>query len=362
MTISGNSPAWLAAALRCPSCAAPVVLDEAAAVLDCQHCGERQSLGRGEAAPWHDFSGGEVLRAVVDADDGPTKLSCAHCGAVVLRRPGALTTQCSYCLSQLAVTAAASGREAFDAVVPFELRGADARRRFAVWLGETWFAPSDLARAARLEELDSIYVPCHVWRARVKTDWRARVGILTTAAEDRALGHQRPAGDPGHVRTRWEDLTGVIDEPVVELESASRLVSTKDLTMLGGFEVGSMVAYHQGFLGTHDAELPVHSSQASHERMAARVKAARASAAEGSIDAERHKNFHAATTFRAVQVRLALVPVYVVAYRYKGEVFRVLVHGKSGAVHGDHPLSPWKVGLLLALLVAAGIAVVVALS
>lgn len=339
-----------------------MVLDEAAALLGCSHCGYRTELPRGEAIVWHDFDGRERPASPDRAEegDGPVTLSCAHCGAVVIRRPGALALHCHYCLSNLALEPTTGRMEAFDGIVPFLLDGRTARQKFAGWLGAAWFAPGDLARAARVEELDSIYVPCHFWRAQAKTSWSARVGILTTAAEDAAAGRARPSGDPGHVRTRWEDQRGVIDEPIHELESASRVVATQELLELGGFAAAVVVGYHQGYLGSHDAELPVVSQGESHARLRARIERLRADRAESSIEAERHKDFRSETELERSQVRLALVPLYVVAYRYQKDVFRVLVHGASGTVTGDHPVSPWKVGFLVACLLAVGLALLAA--
>jgi hypothetical protein len=358
--------AWVARGLRCSNCSAPVELDERRAVLVCRHCGQESVLDRAEAVIWHDLdaetpSPGRQRGSRPD-EAGPEAVSCAHCGAVMVRTRGALTSQCHYCLSSLAVEASEVDVEAFDGIVPFSISGQEAREKFAGWLGDAWFAPGDLTRAAKVEELDSIYVPCHFWRTQARTEWRARVGILTTAAEDLAAGYQRKAGDPGHVRTRWEDQTGTIEEPALELESASRVVLTKQLQELGGFDGGHVVAYHRGFLGRRDAELPVLDRKESFARMLARLERSRADRAESQITAERHKDFRATTTTEDTKVRLALVPVYLVAYRYKGEVFRVLVHGVTGNVCGDHPLSPWKIGCLLTMVAAVGLALLVALN
>jgi len=354
---AASSEVWIARALRCPDCAAPVSLDERAGVLHCGHCSRRVVLDRGEALAWHELNDAKQAGAPAAEESGPPTVSCAHCGAVMTRRAGALTTQCHYCLSSLAVESGSAEVEAFDGIVPFGISGSEAREKFASWLKGAWFAPNDLARAAKLEELDSIYVPCHFWRAQAKTAWRARIGILTTAAEDEAAGRPRPPGDEGHVRTRFEDQNGVIDEPIEELESASSVVVTKELIDLGRFEAKSVVGYHQGYLGTHDAELPRLARAESHTRMAERVDKERAALAESRIEADEYKRFSSETKLANVQVRLALVPIYLVAYRYKADVFRVLVHGGTGTVTGDHPLSPWKVGCLLAILAALALAI-----
>jgi hypothetical protein len=48
--------------------------------------------------------------------------------------------------------------------------------------------------------------------------------------------------------------------------------------------------------------------------------------------------------------KLAYVPIYILAYRYAGKPYRVVVHGRTAVVGGDRPISWWKVGALIALI------------
>ena len=42
-----------------------------------------------------------------------------------------------------------------------------------------------------------------------------------------------------------------------------------------------------------------------------------------------------------------LLPVWLLAYRYGGKPYRVVVNATTGEVSGERPWSPWKVGLLV---------------
>ena len=46
-----------------------------------------------------------------------------------------------------------------------------------------------------------------------------------------------------------------------------------------------------------------------------------------------------------------LLPIWVAAYRYRGKGFRFVVNGRTGAVQGERPWSPWKIGLAIAVAV-----------
>jgi hypothetical protein len=52
-----------------------------------------------------------------------------------------------------------------------------------------------------------------------------------------------------------------------------------------------------------------------------------------------------------------LLPLWVVAYRYRGKTWRLVVNGQTGQVDGEAPLS-WAKILLLVLVVATVMAVV----
>ena len=46
--------------------------------------------------------------------------------------------------------------------------------------------------------------------------------------------------------------------------------------------------------------------------------------------------------------RPVLVPIYIGAYRYRDQLYRVLVHGQTGKLVGDAPISWWKVAAAIA--------------
>jgi hypothetical protein len=49
--------------------------------------------------------------------------------------------------------------------------------------------------------------------------------------------------------------------------------------------------------------------------------------------------------------RPVLVPIYIGAYRYRDQLYRVLVHGQTGKLVGDAPISWWKVAAAIAAVV-----------
>jgi hypothetical protein len=52
-----------------------------------------------------------------------------------------------------------------------------------------------------------------------------------------------------------------------------------------------------------------------------------------------------------------LLPVWVAAYRFRGQSYRFVVNGQTGRVQGERPWSSWKIALAVILAMLAGAAI-----
>jgi hypothetical protein len=48
-----------------------------------------------------------------------------------------------------------------------------------------------------------------------------------------------------------------------------------------------------------------------------------------------------------------LLPVWIGAYRFQGQLYHVAINARTGDVEGERPYSVWKIGLLVAAIIAA---------
>ena len=72
------------------------------------------------------------------------------------------------------------------------------------------------------------------------------------------------------------------------------------------------------------------------------------------LPGDTHRDLQLSTRFSDVNSDLILLPVYLLAYRYRDKLYRFMINGQTGKVAGDKPLSP----LRIALAVGAGLAAV----
>ena len=68
------------------------------------------------------------------------------------------------------------------------------------------------------------------------------------------------------------------------------------------------------------------------------------------------------TDIAAVRFKHILLPVWLAAYKYRGQTYRFVINGRTGRVQGERPWSAIKIAMAvtLGLLVAAGLGYLVA--
>ncbi len=75
------------------------------------------------------------------------------------------------------------------------------------------------------------------------------------------------------------------------------------------------------------------------------------------IGGDRQRVHGVETEIREVTFKHVLLPVWVAAYRFRGQSYRFVVNGQTGTVQGERPWSAWKIAFAVILgLIFAGIA------
>lgn len=292
----------------------------AAGELFCRDCGRRF------APPG--FPGPAAARPI-------TVFDCVACGASMSfgARVGALT--CPFCgTTDLPGTARHLTQPEPEAAVPFLLDPPAAVGALRAALGSLWLRPGGLAAEALVDAVHPCWISAWEVRARVATCWTA----------------DRPAPGGGGPE-RWTPAAGRLpDAETTVLVPASAALTQDELDGISPFTLVG-----PGTRPEPDRDgIPVEPFGIS--RRAARGLALRLLAARRRGDAQAaagigSRNLKARTRAESMQLRPVLVPVYVVAYVYRGALYRYLVNGSTGRAEGSAPYSAAKL-LMVALAVA----------
>ena len=263
---------------------------------------------------------------------------CEGCRAAVSYSVEARAPRCAFCGWTAHLEVAADPREQVEAVVPFTVSPEQAREALRRWLGSRgFFAPGDLTRGAQLEELRPLWWTAWVVDAEARVSWTA----------DSDAGARRAAWAPhaGQVQLRFKDLLIPATRGLTERES---------LALAPGFELAQAQPTAQGPEGAVLESFELERSAARRLVLSRLEGHARERVKAEHVPGTRCRNLHTSLLLVGMHTRRVALPTYVLAYRYRSRLYRVLVHGqRAEQVLGSAPVSALKVALVVAGALAA---------
>lgn len=311
--------------LRCAVCGG--LIDEED--LFCANCGT-EAPARGTAG---------ALSSATDTH----AFQCEACGASMHFDASDSNLRCPFCDSTDLARRGEKKVLAPERVVPFAVERDAALAAMKQWLGKSFWRPADLVRKARVASIRAVYVPYWVYRANTHTYWTADTS-------------QTPPGASGD----WYPLFGEHRERYAGLlVPASGALSQAETAALAPFGLERGVAPSE-----------VDLENVTVEQFGVLRKTARAAARAGIENLERQtvqgryvpgrsRNVHVNVRISDLAGEPVLLPVWILAYRYRDRAFRLLVNGLTGKVTGEAPFSWLKVLAVAAL--AGGLALAILL-
>lgn len=307
--------------LRCSVCRS--LLDEED--LFCPNCGTESPK------PEQTARAGEAGRTAT------CNFQCAGCGASMSYDASAGSLRCPFCASVELVPQKDAKILSPRRVVPFAVGRDAAVSAMRGWLGRGFFRPGNLAAQAAVVQMQPVYVPYWVFEARTHTHW--------TADTDRT---------PPGARANWYPLAGEHRGSYAGLLiGASGALQPRETANLCPFDLAAGVPPEQVDLDNITVE------QFSVPRKYARplaeggLEQLESEACTSAYVPGRARNVHANVLIDGMSSEPVLLPVWIMAYRYKDRVFRFLVNGQSGRATGSAPVSWLKVAMIPAIILAA---------
>ncbi|GAA2300951.1 hypothetical protein GCM10009853_066690 [Glycomyces scopariae] len=295
---------------------------------------------------------------------GATVLACESCGTALHGRPAARRLVDP---DWTALPPKAKGRYADDtpelitvpdAMVPFRIERATARRLLRDRTRRHWFAPRAFRKVDEAESFRAAYLPHWVWGAWTRSRYRAARGDFTWASAGRA-----GAAHGSRVRgVRWRPAAGTLDRTFADVvvPATVRVDAGMLADLLRDWRLGGAVPFDPALLEgrwvqRYDLE-PEVGLELAKARMAAAVEAE----VRGLVGGDAQHVPVIDTAYSGLGYRLVLLPVYLASYPHRGRRRMVAVHGESGRVVAGRPWSGTRLGIAFAL--AAAVASVILYS
>ncbi|MEE4273605.1 MAG: hypothetical protein V2I67_18160 [Thermoanaerobaculales bacterium] len=290
-----------------------------------------------------------VINAVDHADPVVDILRCSGCGAAMTYEIGHRAAACAFCGSVLDVEHPADPMEEAEHRLPFTVDADRARQAFAAWLGSLgWFRPGDLRTDARLETIQPLRWVGWVFDAQAEVSWAAD----TDAGANRADW----APHSGQTELSYDDVVvpatrGLTPEEVALLVPSYDAAPEADTTDL--VDDATVERF----------DLPRSTARAQLVQAVERL--ARRRLRERHLPGRRFRNLKTATILRGLSARRIALPAWVLAYRYKGKLYRTVLSGQDAdCLKGEAPYSVVRIAavvggglVLIALVILLGLLV-----
>ena len=276
-----------------------------------------------------------------------TILRCTGCGAAVAYDPKRQAPSCSFCGSVVKVETIEDPMEQTGGYLPFTVTRDEARAALKDWLGSLgWFRPSDLRSSATLQELRPLWWVAWIFDADSKISWTGD-------------------SNAGNGRSDWAPHAGQTDFGFRSiLASASRGLSDQEVAAIsGGLDLRTV---KDEPLGADDAtieQFDVQRSQARRQVTGTLQSLAARHVQQNEIPGSRFRNVRVSVVVQGLVTRRLSLPAYVLAYRYKHNLYRVVICGQDAKqIIGTAPYSIAKIVLVALGVVAFMIFVLIVIA
>jgi hypothetical protein len=211
--------------------------------------------------------------------------------------------------------------------------------------------------------MQGIYVPYWTFDADTKSSYRGERG--TVYYETRTVMRDGKRVQQQVAKVRWSPKSGRVarffDDVLV---LASRSLPKKYTDALEPWDLPALEPYQPQYLAGFRAE--AYSVELPDGYSEARAHMARVIERDVRFDigGDRQRIHAVDTDVRDVTFKHILLPIWMAAYKYRGQTYRFVVNGRTGRVQGERPWSAIKItiAVVLGLLVAAGVGYVMATS
>ncbi|MCB9869285.1 MAG: hypothetical protein H6837_05460 [Planctomycetes bacterium] len=335
----------------CDSCGADLEFAIDVQSLRCPYCGHRQSIEHAAGAAVTERD----LRAALEAQAeerahgrgtmaGVREVACRDCGATV-QFHGPLTSQdCPYCGTpiQLDEVHDAADRLPVDGVLPFRIPRDAADERLRAWVKSRWFAPNEFQERGVRGKFAGVYMPYWTYDAETFNRYRGERGEhywITVRQGDREVRQRR---------TRWYPVSGAFDRFFDDvLVVAGKGLPLKRVNALTPWPLHDCIPFTQAVLAgffarTYEVSLADGLKQAKQE-----IAAALHRDVCQRIGGDEQRVHAIDTEYGDMTYKHLLLPVWMLAYRFRGKAYQVVVNAATGEVQGDRPYSWVKITLFV---------------
>lgn len=355
----------------CDQCGAMLFWDPGTASLKCPYCGAVNALTADAA---DDLAPPPVQReldylAYLDEQSRSadtvetTTVRCEGCGAEQTLREGQTAATCVFCGKAIVTQATVRRLIKPQSVLPFKVTRDQAGAAFKTWLASRWFAPSSLKLLAERNGIQGVYVPAWTYDSQTDTQYTGQRGdnYWETVTYTETVNGQSVTKTRQEMRTRWSPAWGRVHNAFDDVLVLAMRSLPKRADALEPWDLPALVAYDDRYLSGFVAESYTVDLGEGFGVAKQKMQPTIDTTIRHDIGGDQQRIDSADTSYYDITFKHVLLPMWISAYRYQGQVYNFLVNARTGEVQGDRPWSAWKIaGLVLAIVALIAIIVLLA--
>jgi hypothetical protein len=250
-----------------------------------------------------------------------------------------------------------------DGVLPVKLPRQKALTLLKEWLSSLWFAPNALQRLAQPDGISGVYLPFWTYCFHTESEYTGERGqhyYETETYTETDSNGQTVERTREVQRTRWYPANGRVSENFNNvLVPATKTVPEERLNKLQPWDLNALCGYEPAYLAGFRAQRYQVELAQGFEEAKAMVANEIEAQVRGDIGGDEQRVASINTVYSNIFFLHLLLPVWIGAYRFQGQIYHVAINARTGDVQGERPYSAWKIGLLVAAIIAVIILVAI---
>ena len=361
---------------KCPKCGGPLQFNPETQKFLCEYCysefsdkevqeryaeREQQQTRDEREVERAEKKKAEAQQGADNGEEYAVSYTCPSCGAEVITTSTTAATQCVYCQNPIVLGGRLSDEFKPDTVIPFAIDKKKAVDVFLNMCKKRWFLPKGFTSSKQFEKMQGVYFP--YWYV----DEQMRSSVSATGKKERTWtsGNRRYTETSTYRLYRTGDIMiqnvaesalRVTEENSVKADiKVSQKTKQEMLNCVHPFDLSKEIPFSMSYLSGFQAEKRDISQQDLTAKVAQRMDDYAKTLLENTMNGYSGvsiDNYNDETFDQ--NWRYSLLPVWIVTYKFNGEILPFAINGQTGKTYGKLPIAIGKV-----IGIAAIIAVVI---
>ena len=329
---------------KCPCCGGAISFDSRSQKMKCPYCDtefetetlrefEKEYIEEDAAPDWEDQ---EVERSEdeLKGEDGIVSYLCESCGGEILGDESMAASRCPYCDNPVIIRKQISGALRPDLVIPFLLDKKTAEERMKQHLKGKFLLPKAFKTENRIQELKGVYVPFWLYDCEAAADIRCRgTRIRVWRRGDREYT------ETSHYLVSRSGTIAFDSVPV----DGSRKMADDLMESIEPYRYQEGKAFQPAYLAGYLADRYDLGAKECAPRANERIRQSTEKAFMDTIRGyEICEPLHTNIRLNRGKITYALLPVWILHTKYKGNLYTFAMNGQTGKFVGDLPADRGK--------------------